>query len=75
LHRLAQVVAAADQVAKVFARNLSLGLELACLLFLVLQLLDVPLETDADVVRGSFECTSDLRADSQSVLVSIVDGG
>jgi hypothetical protein len=74
LNRLAQVVAAADQVAKVLARNLSLCLELACLLFLRLELLDVPLETDTDVVRRSFESSSNLRTDAQSVLVGVVDG-
>jgi len=74
LHRLAQVIATADQVAKVFAGDFSLSLELGRLLLLVLELLDVSLETDADIVCRTLEGTTDLRADAKCVLVCVVDG-
>lgn len=74
LHRLAQVVAAADQVAKVFACHLGLCSELACLLFLGLELLDVSLEANANVVGWAFESSADFRADAQSVLVGVING-
>lgn len=74
LHGLLEVVALAHEVAEVLVRNFGLYLELACLLPLLLQLLDVALQADADVVGGTFQCAADLRADAESVLVGVVDG-
>lgn len=75
LDRLAQVVAAADEVAKVLTSGFGCLLELARLLLLLLQLLDVALQAGAHVVGGSLECAANLRADAQRVLVCVVDGG
>jgi hypothetical protein len=73
LNSLAQIIAAADKVAKVLASDFSLGLEFGSLLFLVLEVLDVALETNAHIVCGTLESTSNLRADAKGVLVSVVD--
>jgi len=73
LDRLAQVVAAADKVAKVLACNFSFRLELGCLLLLELELFDVPLQTDAYIVSRAFECAPNLGADAKGVGVCVID--
>lgn len=60
LHRLPEVVAGAHQVAEVLVRDFGFDLVLACRLLLLLQLLDVALQTDAHVVCGALECATDL---------------
>ena len=70
---LAQIVAAADEVAEVFASHFGLRLDLGCLLLLKLELLDVPLQANADVVSRSLQCASDLRADTKSIRMGVVD--
>lgn len=75
LHCLLQVIAAANQVAKVLSRNFGIHLEFAGLLFLELQLFDVALQTNADIVCGALERTADFRADTKCILVGVVDGG
>jgi hypothetical protein len=74
LHRLAQIVAAADEVAKVLVGDFGLELEFARFLLLQLQLLDVALQTDAYIVGRALESAPDLGADAQRVLVRVVDG-
>lgn len=64
LNSLAQVVAAANKVAEVLAGDFCLHLELRCLLFLVLQLFDIPLKPNTNIVRRTLECPSNLRADT-----------
>jgi hypothetical protein len=64
LNSLTQVVAAANKVTEVFAGDFCLHPEFGGLLFLVLQLLNVPLETNADVVCWALESASDFRADA-----------
>ena len=71
---LAQVIAAADEVAKVFASYFSLRLNLGCLLLLKLELLHVPLQADTDIVGGAFERATDLGTDAKSVGMRVVDG-
>jgi hypothetical protein len=73
LNSLAQIVTTADEVTKVFASYFSLYLDFACLLLLELELLDIPLQTDANIVSGAFECATDLGADAESVRVGVVD--
>lgn len=74
LDRLLQVVAVAHEVGKVLLRDLGFDPEFARLFFLLLQLLDVALQTDANVVCGALEGAADLRADAEGVLVGVVDG-
>ena len=73
LDSLAQIVAAADEVAKVFSSHFSLRLDLGRLLLLELELLDISLQADADVVGGTLECAADLGADTKSVRVGVVN--
>jgi hypothetical protein len=73
LDSLAQIVAAADEVAKVLPSHFSLRLDLGRFLLLELELLNVSLQTDADVVGGALECAADLGADTKSVRVGVVD--
>jgi hypothetical protein len=60
LHRLPEIVAGAHQVAEVLVRDIGFDLVLACRLLLLLQLLDVALQTDAHVVCGALECATNL---------------
>jgi hypothetical protein len=75
LNSLAQVVAAANEVTKVFAGDFCLHPKFSRLLFFVLQLLNVPLKTNANIVRWTLESASNFRADAQGVLVCVVNGG
>lgn len=52
-----------------------LGPQLARLLLLELQLLDVALQPDLHVLGGALERAANLRADAQRVRVRVVDGG
>ena len=63
-HRLAQIIAAADKVAKILVCYFSLDSDLVRLLLFELKLLDPPLQTNADVIGRAFECTVELGADS-----------
>jgi hypothetical protein len=64
LDSLAQIVAAADEVAEVLARPFGLGPDLASLLFLELELLDVPLQTNTNVVSRALERAANLGTDA-----------
>lgn len=60
LYCLLEVVARAHKVAEVLVCDFSFDLVLACLLLLLLELLDIALQTDADVICGALERTTDL---------------
>jgi hypothetical protein len=75
LHTLSELIAVANQVAKVFPRYFGFCLEFTRFLLLNLELFNISLETNADLICRTLENTADLRADTQGVCVSVVKRG
>lgn len=73
LDALAQLVAVANQVSKVLPGDLSLGLELTSLFSLDLELLDVALQSNANLIGWSLERSSNFGANTQGICVGVVE--